>query len=345
MSPIGTTMLTSRSVRVASCAVWFASIMTSSERPARFKGEVRSAAFGGGDSSDTAMTTSAQRFRAISTGRLRIMPPSASTLPSRTTGEKAPGTAMLARMATEISPRSSTTISPSSMSVDTARKGIGRSSKSSVYRAPATRLRMTSSMSCVFSRPPGAFSVAVLDAEIEAVGVGDAGQFLVDGGPVPETLGADRLRPVDGEHGFLDLLGRHAGRKGGAHQGAHAGAGHAIDRHVQFVEHPEHADVCGALGAATAEHQADPGAAERRPVRGRGNRRLLNWDFGQCLEREQQRQSGQAGPGRGCFRPRLPHYGHIQTGPATVCYRIHFLLRLAASHFRTFSRAASNNRS
>ena len=80
------------------------------------------------------MTTSAHSLRATSTGMLRTMPPSASTLPSCTTGENAPGIAMLARIAVARSPLSSTTISPVTMSVATARNGIGSPSKSAAAR-------------------------------------------------------------------------------------------------------------------------------------------------------------------------------------------------------------------
>ena len=83
------------------------------------------------------------------------MPPSASTLPSILTGANAPGIAMLALIATESSPLSSTTIFPDSMSVATARNGIGSLSKSCVNCALATSRQISASMSCVASRPPG----------------------------------------------------------------------------------------------------------------------------------------------------------------------------------------------
>ena len=58
------------------------------------------------------------------------MPPSTSSRPSRSTGAKMPGADMLARSAVTRSPLPSTTASPVSRSVATARKRVGRWSKS-----------------------------------------------------------------------------------------------------------------------------------------------------------------------------------------------------------------------
>ncbi len=80
----------------------------------------------------TAITTSAPIWRATSIGRLATSPPSSSRLPSISTGVNAPGTDMLARIARDRLPRSSTTFSPVTRSVATARNGIGRSSKRSI---------------------------------------------------------------------------------------------------------------------------------------------------------------------------------------------------------------------
>lgn len=74
-----------------------------------------------------------------------------------TTRVNTPGTAMLVRIATEMSPRSNTTICPLSMSVATARNGIGNWSKLFAVRAPRTRPLRTSSMFCVSSTPPATF--------------------------------------------------------------------------------------------------------------------------------------------------------------------------------------------
>ena len=92
----------------------------------------------GGSTRLTTMTTSAHRLRATSTGMFRTMPPSARMYWSVITGAKAPGMAMLARIAVARSPLSSTTISPVTMSVATARNGIGRWSKLDCIRARAT---------------------------------------------------------------------------------------------------------------------------------------------------------------------------------------------------------------
>ena len=55
----------------------------------------------------------------------------------------------------------------------------------------------------------------------------------------------------------LDLLARQAAGIQPADHRAHAGAGDRIDRHVQLIEHLEHADVRRAARAAAREHQSD----------------------------------------------------------------------------------------
>ena len=82
----------------------------------------------------TAITTSAPMRRATSTGRLFTSPPSPSTRPSTSSGENTAGTDMLARSAAARSPWSSTTAWPVSMSVATARNGVGRPSKVARWR-------------------------------------------------------------------------------------------------------------------------------------------------------------------------------------------------------------------
>ena len=77
----------------------------------------------------TAMITSAPMRRATSTGRLFTRPPSPRIWPSISSGANTPGTDMLARMAAARSPWSSTTALPVSMSVATARNGVGSPSK------------------------------------------------------------------------------------------------------------------------------------------------------------------------------------------------------------------------
>ena len=77
----------------------------------------------GGSPTSTAMMTSAPMDRATSTGKLSEMKPSTSSSPSRETGAKPPGTAMLANTALEISPSPITTAWPVTISVATARNG------------------------------------------------------------------------------------------------------------------------------------------------------------------------------------------------------------------------------
>ena len=86
----------------------------------------------------TTMTTSAHISRATSTGMFRTMPPSERTMSFRGTGENAPGIAMLARIAVARSPSFNTTMSPVTMSVATARNGIGSWSNTLTIRAWAT---------------------------------------------------------------------------------------------------------------------------------------------------------------------------------------------------------------
>ncbi len=69
----------------------------------------------------TAITRSAPIARTTSTGRLRTSPPLSSRRPSTSSGVTTPGIDMLARIAFHSSPWLSTTISPVSMSVATAR--------------------------------------------------------------------------------------------------------------------------------------------------------------------------------------------------------------------------------
>ncbi len=82
-----------------------------------------------GKPTSTTMTTSTPMARAMSTGTLSAMPPSTSRRPSRSTGANTPGAERLARIAMVRSPEPSTTLSPVSRSVATARKGVGSSSK------------------------------------------------------------------------------------------------------------------------------------------------------------------------------------------------------------------------
>ena len=105
----------------------------------------------------TAMMTSAPMARAMSTGRLRVRPPSTSILPSICTGAMAPGTDMLARIAVARSPDFSTVIWPLTTSVAMARKGIGSLSKSQSPLASA-RSRSTASSATPLIAPLGSSS-------------------------------------------------------------------------------------------------------------------------------------------------------------------------------------------
>ena len=156
MSPISITILTSAGPSVSSCCRSLAPMSTSRVRDIIVSGERRSAAVGGGFGTATAMTTSAQVCRAMSTGTLRVSPPSPRMRPSMLTGENTPGTAMLARIASARSPRSRTTISPLCMSVATARKGMGNWSNSATPRLRPTRDWIVRSTFCVLIRPDGA---------------------------------------------------------------------------------------------------------------------------------------------------------------------------------------------
>ena len=77
----------------------------------------------------TAITTSACIPRTTSVGRLLMIPPSISTRSSHSTGVKIAGMAIVARNALGNEPRSRMNPSPDTRSVETQRKGIGRSSK------------------------------------------------------------------------------------------------------------------------------------------------------------------------------------------------------------------------
>ena len=85
----------------------------------------------------TAMTTSAPRSRASSTGRFSTSPPSTRRRAPYGTGEKTPGIDMLARIASARLPPERTTFSPDTMSVATQRNGMGRSSNFSIPTVPS----------------------------------------------------------------------------------------------------------------------------------------------------------------------------------------------------------------
>jgi len=104
----------------------------------------------------------------------------------------------------------------------------------------------------------GAYEPSIPDAQIEAVGVWTALQFLANRHPVAIPLGADGFSPVDGQHLRLDHLRWHTGGKCGADQRTHTGSRHTVNGNAQLLQYLQHAYVGSALGAPAAEYQADP---------------------------------------------------------------------------------------
>ena len=88
------------------------------------------------------------------------------------------------------------------------------------------------------------------------------------------ALEADRLLEGNPADRGVDLGSGQPRCVGAAYQRAHARADDAIDRNAQLLEHRQHADVRGALGAAAAQRQTDAWAygLTVRPTRHRGRR-------------------------------------------------------------------------
>ena len=103
--------------------------------------EVRPWRLASGKLTSTTMSRSTPMLWASSTGRLSTRPPSTSRRPFTSTGVSTPGADMLARRTVTRSPWPSTTRSPVSRSVASARNGVGNWSKSctSATRAVASR--------------------------------------------------------------------------------------------------------------------------------------------------------------------------------------------------------------
>ena len=176
---------------------------------------------------------------------------------------------MLARSACGRSPESSTTISPVCMSVAMARNGIGSLSKSRTPRLRETSRPMRLLDVLRVYEAAGRREPAVAKAELEAIAV-DVTCELPAHRLVPAlALEADRLLEGNPADRGVDLGSGQSRCVGAAHQRAHARADDAVDRDAQLLEHRQHADVRGALGAAAAQRQTDAWACGRRCGRGR----------------------------------------------------------------------------
>ena len=139
-------------------------------------------------------------------------------------------------------------------------------------------------MALVSVSPPGVTIWPSLETQLDRRARGGLEAFLLDGLQRPAAHAADDGLPVDAGHEFLELGRRQARRVTGADQRAHAGAGDAVDRHMQLLEHLEHADMCAALGAAAGQHEPDARAVRRHVAGTRvgGNRSHLRR---QCEQR------------------------------------------------------------
>ena len=101
------------------------------------------------------MITSTPISRARLTGRLSTSPPSTSRRPSISTGASTPGADMLARSTVARSPERSTTGSPVSRSVASARNGVGSWSKSCWSPMRSVAVRSTCVIFCPCTSPSG----------------------------------------------------------------------------------------------------------------------------------------------------------------------------------------------
>jgi hypothetical protein len=131
---------------------------------------------------------------------------------------------------------------------------------------------------------------AIAHADLERVRVGRGRELALDRHAVARTLAADDARPVDLEHGALDLGRLYPRGVHRAHERPHARAGHAVDRNVELVEHPQYADVGGALGASAGEDQRHVRVLGRRGIRVLGDSRADPNERGP--ERYERRTSG-----------------------------------------------------
>ena len=151
----------------------------------------------------------------------------------------------------------STTMSPVTMSVATARNGIGRPLEATLQ----ARARDVVAQQVIDSRSAdhatGRDDLAVLQSEFQVIAVGDAGALLLDRHQFPNTRIADHGLPVDAAEELLQFGRRNSRGVAGADQRTHAGAGDAVDGDAQLLQHLQHADVRPTPGAATRKHQAN----------------------------------------------------------------------------------------
>ena len=250
-------MSTSRGVSSASCARTFCAVRMLIDCSAMPTNDDSCSRVISGVPMLTAITTSAPIAFTMSTGRFLTSPPSPRTLPSNSMGAKTPGTDMLPRIATYSGPRSKTTSRPSTMSVATARNGIGRRSKQPAsswrHREPVQQqLELLAG-----ERAGGQAWREIAESELQRNRV-DRFLLLAPNGEVAaRRLVREERRPVEAREELLQLRRRHARRVEAADERAHAGRADVVDRHAQFLQHLEHADVGEPACRAAREHEPD----------------------------------------------------------------------------------------
>ena len=91
----------------------------------------------------------------------------------------------------------------------------------------------------------------------KAARLGTTRELVLNRRQVPPTLAADGFCPVDIENRVLNVRGAGASRIDCANQSAHARAGDTVDGNAEILEHTEHADMRRAFGAATPKYESD----------------------------------------------------------------------------------------
>ena len=99
------------------------------------------------------------------------------------------------------------------------------------------------------------------------------------------------LLPVHTSDNRLDLRRAHTAGVQATDHGAHAGAGDGVYRHLQLLEHFEHADMGGTTRATPRQHQAHAGACRLLPCHRTRRRRVCG--LGLRLSDRQQEQQRQ----------------------------------------------------